>query len=319
MSWQSPERRRRGARRRCSSDRGAQAREPRGGARRSARRAVAADARHQPQAVAASRAQSSRAPTGGGSAAASARRRRRRRRRTSRSAAAGRWRAALIRRLRLGQYRRTVGLVRAGGVAALVADRAARVEHHASPRRARAGSSRLPRRTSRAARRSRRGQEVLAPDHHQRARGGGDATGLAPAPPSAAARPGARRWRCSARCRARRPRASRRPADQQAGRHGDARILEQRAQRLVPARLDLAVEVDERDEAAARRLGAAVAARREADVVLEAQDPRGVPVLVDVAPAAVAWSRSRPRCPRRRARVCARARCRVAGRQPAPS
>ena len=76
-----------------------------------------------------------------------------------------------------------------------------------------------------------------------------------------------------ARSPARPPRSSRRRRlTQQAGGDRDARVgVEQRAQRRVPAGLDAPVEVHEREQPPARRLGAAVAAGAEADVLLEPQ------------------------------------------------
>src|SRR3954468_6599982 len=76
-------------------------------------------------------------------------------------------------------------------------------------------------------------------------------------------------------------------APEDAGRDRHRRVLEQRPQRLVPAPLDLGVEVDERDEAPAGGLGAAVAAGAEADVLVEAHGARALPVTLDVLPAAV--------------------------------
>src|SRR6185503_21253855 len=67
----------------------------------------------------------------------------------------------------------------------------------------------------------------------------------------------------------------------------DRRVLEQRPQRLVPAALDLGIEVAERDEPPRGRLGAAVAAGAEADVLREAKGPRARPVGLDALPAAV--------------------------------
>ena len=62
-------------------------------------------------------------------------------------------------------------------------------------------------------------------------------------------------------------------------------------QRRVPARLDFPVEVDEGEQPSRRRLGAAVAAGAEAEVLLEPERPRARPRVLDALPAAVGGAR----------------------------
>ena len=75
--------------------------------------------------------------------------------------------------------------------------------------------------------------------------------------------------------------------EEEPGRNRDAVVVQQLAERCVPSGLDLAVEVDERDEPAVGCLCTSVAATAEADVLLEAQRPRASPVLFDALPASV--------------------------------
>ena len=130
-------------------------------------------------------------------------------------------------------------------------------------------------------------QEVRAADHHQRARRRRDVhrggRSRRPRHPVLAAHDGG----VGGDVESRRLDRLAVGGEQEPGADRHRGVVEEAGQRQVPARLDLAVEVDECDQPAARCLDAPVAARAEADVLLEAKRPGPCPVPRHLPPAVV--------------------------------